>query len=468
MGERTGKTAPVHLDLMETITASNFDRLAKAMMQLHNVSYGRASEMLGELRLQVVCGEEIRESAALQAALLTAINTGKRAFRGGVSVHLPGNVDLRVPWPGAENLNAVARDLGAEASSQSNVAISSFLNLGGRQNSNDEIRVLCDGWRAVLVPSGCSEEMKGTRDFALGGVFAGALGVAYSFLNASGIIHRELDGPMGISLWRPDLCWREADAIGPALQQLPAKLWLLGLGHLGQAYAWTIGLLPFASPQLTSVYLQDFDVVEHGNWSAGLLSEQHHVDRLKTRVVAEWLEGRRFTTRLVERRFNEHMQRDIDEPRVALCGFDNAESRQMLEDIGWELIVDASLGATLDHFDRLVLRTFPESSQKARDIWSAPTPQPTAIDPALFEGEVNGEECGILFQEIAQKAISSSFTGACASALAIAEILRAIHGGRRCEFVALQLRDLERPEHPYRDENYQLRIARNGLVPIAN
>jgi hypothetical protein len=86
--------------------------------------------------------------------------------------------------------------------------------------------------------------------------------------------------------------------------------------------------------------------------------------------------------------------------------------------------------------------------------------------PSLFE-EPEGE-CGILLQEIAGKAISSSFTGACAGSLAIAEVVRAIHGGRRCEFVALQLRDLELPRNPYRDENYQLRVARNGTVPVAS
>ena len=125
-------------------------------------------------------------------------------------------------------------------------------------------------------------------------------------------------------------------------------------------------------------------------------------------------------------------------------------------------VVDAGLGASIDHFDRIVLRTFPDASQKARDIFHTSIAHTPAMDPELF-GDAEGE-CGMVFQEIAGKAISSAFTGACASALVVGEVLRAIHGGRRCEFLSVQLRDLERPSNPYRDENYQLRVARNGIV----
>lgn len=295
-------------------------------------------------------------------------------------------------------------------------------------------------------------------------MFAGAFAVAKIFLSAAEISHRDVVEQIGFSLWRPDLSWLDADAAGPALQHLPAKLWLLGLGHLGQAYAWTLGLLPFTSENPATIYLQDYDVVEEANWSAGLFCEQNHVGRLKTRLSAEWLEQRGFQTRLIERSFDASTKRERNEPRVALCGFDNAESRQILEDANFELIVDAGLGASLDHFDRFVLRTFPDASQKARDIWASPPGEISAIDLSLFEKPEG--ECGIVLQEIAGKAISSSFAGACASSLVVGEVLRAIHGGRRCEFIALQLRDLELPRNPYRDENYQLRVARNGTVPV--
>src|SRR5216684_3241989 len=52
------KTQP-HFHLMAALTPQNFDRLAKAMMERHHVGYARAHGMLGELKLQLICGEEI-------------------------------------------------------------------------------------------------------------------------------------------------------------------------------------------------------------------------------------------------------------------------------------------------------------------------------------------------------------------------------------------------------------------------
>lgn len=447
---------------MERLTAQNFDRLAKAIMERHGVNYARAREMLGALHLRLICGEEICESAALQAALLTAINTGKRAFRGGVTVSLAKNVPLRVPWPGAATLNELVLALGAQEARGTPEGITKSLLFGDTQDVIDANRVVCDGWRAGLLPPGAKTTPLAGPDFALGGVFAGAFAVAQAFLSAAEISHREISEPVGLSLWRPDLFWLNANAAGPPLHGLPAKLWLLGLGHLGQAYGWTLGLLPFSPKAPATVYLQDYDKADDGNFSAGLFCEPANVGEFKTRLVGKWFERRGFGTRLIERPFDENTKRTKNEPRVALCGFDNAESRQLLENAGFELVVDAGLGASLDHFDRIVVRTFPDASQKARDIFQKSVAQVPAMDSALFgDDEV---ECGIVFQEIAGKAISSSFTGACASALVVGEVLRALHGGRRCEFLSVQLRDLERPSSPYREDNYQLRVARNGTV----
>ena len=160
---------------MQTVTAQNFDRLAKAMMQRHRVPYDRARKMLAELRLRLCCGEEIRESAALQAAFLTAINTGKRAFRGGVTVSLPAEVKLRVPWPGGASLNEVARAIGAQDTNEGDDENTSWLMFGTIPDATEGIQVFCDGWRAGLMPAGQETDFQKGHDFALGGVFAGAL-----------------------------------------------------------------------------------------------------------------------------------------------------------------------------------------------------------------------------------------------------------------------------------------------------
>ena len=47
----------------------------------------------------------------------------------------------------------------------------------------------------------------------------------------------------------------------------------------------------------------------------------------------------------------------------------------------------------------------------------------------------------------------------------VSGLLRAIHGGKRCEFLSVQLRDIDLPTAPYRADRYQVRVARNGTVP---
>jgi hypothetical protein len=446
-----------------SLTVANFDRLAKAVMERHHVNYDEARKMLSNLRLGLIAGEHIRESAAHQAAVLTAINTGKRAFSGGVTLSLQPNVPLLLPWPGETTLQSAAERLGATVTNHVVDAdhVITFDNANGNASG---LRVVCDGWRGGIIPPGDDTTFCPGPDFALGGILASGIAVAQTFLTASGINNRESVAPRGFSLWRPDQSWLSHEAVGPSIEMLPAKLWLLGLGHLGQAYAWTIGLLGCPSKQTITLYLQDYDLSESANWSAGLLCEGTNIGDMKTRITSRWLEQRGFATRIIERPFNENTCCGTGEPRVAMCGFDNAESRRLLELAGYDLIVDAALGGDVNRFDRIVLRTFPDASDKASEIYKSASRESTPLAPELFD--IEKESCGILFENLAGKAVSSSFVGATASAFAIAEVLKALHGGTRCGFINVHLRDLSEVAIALLDEQYQRRVAKNGFVNV--
>src|SRR2546430_7150027 len=62
-------------------------------------------------RLQLEVGPDVASSPTLQAALLTAVNTGRRCFLGGIQVS--GNMDiaLRVPWRRCSTLADAIIDL---------------------------------------------------------------------------------------------------------------------------------------------------------------------------------------------------------------------------------------------------------------------------------------------------------------------------------------------------------------------
>lgn len=59
---------------------------------------------------------------------------------------------------------------------------------------------------------------------------------------------------VSLSLWEPapNVDWLEEDDREPEIAYLPNQLWLIGLGHLGQAYLWGLGLLSFSDDKITN------------------------------------------------------------------------------------------------------------------------------------------------------------------------------------------------------------------------
>ena len=131
---------------------------------------------------------------------------------------------------------------------------------------------------------------------------------------------------LGLSLWQPNSqCdWLANDDSEPRLTYLPSQLWLIGLGHLGQAYLWGLGLLPYASPRDLSLVLQDVDRITPSTESTSILTNATMVGVKKTRAMADWAERRGFKAAIHERLFDGNFKCRPDEPAVALCGLDNA------------------------------------------------------------------------------------------------------------------------------------------------
>jgi len=184
-------------------------------------------------------------------------------------------------------------------------------------------------------------------------------------------------------------------------------------------------------------------------------------------MCAEWLERFKFETAICERKFDANTRVVGEEPRVALCGFDSARSRALLQGAGFDLVVEASLGGKLHTFDNIILHTFPDSTQEPNVIWGTANDEPEINEAVLAALQTDKESCGIVPLTIAGKAVSSSFVGACAGALVIAELIRGLHGGNRYEKIALQLRVPEQKKavlHPNRQ--YGIEMAVNGYANI--
>lgn len=409
-----------------------------------------ARQILESLVLQVAVGADLAADPAAQASLATIVNAGCRAFLGGVHVQLDDDPLLATGWTSGVTAGDVARRFGGQVVGRlANDRPTLTVARPAAPTGAPLLHVTYSGWVGGVVESPDAQLLD--PGMALAGITAGALGVSEVFqhqLGASVPGRRDV----GISLWRPDLSWRDPDAAGPALDYLPSRLWLLALGHLGQAYAWSLGMLPFADPTEVHIGLVDFDDVIDGNTATQLLVTQDDIGTRKTRVVAAALERLGLRTTIVERAFDDQFRPDLarGEPTTALAGFDKREPRLLLGGDRFDRVVDCGLGAgPVDYLD-MVLHSFPATETPAAAFAAkTPTPHRAASLPAAYEAEIarqteagadeDAVRCGML--DIAGVSVGAAFVGAFAGSLVVADLLRLLHGGIDLSVVAVDLRD---------------------------
>lgn len=402
-----------------------------------------ALTIFSRYRVQLVFGKDLSEMA--QVALLTAAAAALPCLLGGVSYVGPDQ-PLRARWRGHRDAPAPARLAGAlEALGVHRATVVEpqvpCIAFGADVTMPAiGVRATYDGWTAAVVPlpdAALAEQ----GNCAAAAVLAGAMAVSEVFQFFRGTQPLACQRRVGWSLWEPWSPWATG-ARGPNLTALPQSAWLVGLGNLGQAYLWTLGLLPYRTDPLELV-LQDFDLVSVANKSTSLLSRDIDVSKRKTRMTAKWAEHRGFRASIVERRFAANFTVTGSEPAVALIGVDNPAARRLVEQVGFSRIVEAGLGRGPGDYLGITVHTFP-ASRAATDCWSEPAHAP--VDPAHATVKQaayeklhadSGDRCGVL--QLAGRSVATPFTGAAAGALVIGEVLRLCHGGPRVEYTALHL-----------------------------
>jgi hypothetical protein len=404
-------------------------------------------------RLLVAVGPDVGRSATLQVAVLTIINTARRCFLGGVEV--AGNLDVRllVSWRGCQTLSEAVRDLGGvptEVLSQgAPLVVIGDAPIPARLPAF-AIRPTFQGWAAGVVPLSSGRRLGESQEFAPSGVFSGALAVSEAFQHMRGGNAIAGRREIGLSLWRPepDVSWLSESAVGPPLRLLPTKLWLIGLGHLGQAFLWSLGFLPYADPAELELVLQDFDSLVEANDSTSPLTHRALLGQKKTRAMAAWAEAHGFRTVITERRFTGQFRLGPDEPPIALCGVDNPQARSALEEAGFARVVEAGLGNGATEYLAFQVHGFP-GPQKAREVWSAARTAAATVGehvsarmPAYAALATEGlDDCGLTL--LAGRSVGAAFVGSAVSALVIADVLRGLEGGPVVGLVDGSLRALE-------------------------
>lgn len=430
------------------IDHTRLHRTAKYFMDNGRAAtHGDAMDILRGFGASIRVGPEAATSIAHQAALLTLVNLTRRTLLGGVEVLGVTDAPLLVPLARAHTLADAVAELGGTLA-QSGNPLWPIVQIGTvpQAANNTAWSLTWERWRGGVVPQHEVRRLADDEANPLAAAVAAAAAAAELFA------WHAKDHPMagrraaGLSLWNPGANWLAPDESEPPLSYLPSSVWLIGLGNLGQAFAWLLACLPYADRSKVVLTLQDYDVIADSNDSTSLLSSLPLVGIKKTRVTAHWLEAVGFTTALEERRFGPWTLRGPHDPAVAFCGVDNAPTRADLGSAKFELVVEAGLGAGPGGFRNFSLHTFP-ASRRPDQIWRREDAG-SAIDvsamPAYGALRKSGlDTCGLA--QLASRTVGVPFVGLIAAALAVSELLRRLHGAEGVETAsgsALNLGDI--------------------------
>jgi hypothetical protein len=409
-------------------------------------SIAEAEAMFRNFNVRFEIGETEARDPYHQAALLTGVALARRVFLGGVWVSGPLASPLAVPLPLGATLAEAVIALGGMTMNP--LVSGPIVTIGGGPRPRSEgfhIRTVHAGWRGGFVPAHAEMTPVDGTSMPLSPMLAVALAVNEAFFFArtgkSAVGRR----PEGLSLWNPgsQVDWLTDTAGEPELCYLPTRLWLIGLGHLGQAYLWGLGLLPYPDPASLSFVLQDVDIITPSSESTSILTAATLIGQKKTRAMSAWAERRGFTTIIHERLFDANFTRQPDEPSVALCGLDNGLGRRALDRVGFDFIVEAGLGRDHRDFRTIRLHTLP-TPRSAAEIWKAGEPSESVEERLAYQKMLkdgNLDRCGITL--LAGKAVGTPFVGAVASCLALSEVLRLLHGGPIHQVIDLDLQSVE-------------------------
>jgi hypothetical protein len=388
------------MELLETL-----NRTMKLAMDEGRVgSYEEAQMLFGSFRLRIQVQAGFTSTPAAEAMILTLLNAAPKTFLGGVELVGPLHERCSMAWFAGKTLGEVAEQFGVGiATGDSEKIPIIYIGDGTPQDCSFWLGVSLQSDGFILSPDvavcGCGESPIQVGVAAAGAALNEAFQHVYRNAPLAG--QREISWKLPCN----------------ANQAAFRSLWLIGLGHLGQAFLWAAALI--GGDHLPRVIrLTDYDTVSSSSLSTCLLVTAKDVGRKKVDVVAEHLEA-----------LGVHVQRhyerlDLDSGIVrsaqvlVIVAVDNIALRRSLDRLHAERVLEAGIGDGSDAFTRIQLHAFP-GPRKARDIWIDDARASRAVDltkpayQALLAK--NGDECGTML--IAGRSVATPFVGAFAGAL---------------------------------------------------
>ncbi len=415
-------------------------RISKLFVDRDQASATAVLARRQEYIVTLCCGDDVASSYTLQLAVLTAASIASRCFPGAVRTAFSPTLAeaplLLWPWLKLTFGQAVIQILGSGAHADGSQAKGSHaLIFGNAPTSKGSLRVTFDGWIAKVGPANDTLRLSEREYFSAAGILAASLALSELFLSFAGINIEATRRSVGISLWRPDLDISDPEALGVLVEYLPRDLWVLGLGHLGNAYLWSLATLPYGDPKTVEFALFDYDKLEKDNVETGIIFTMDVLRRFKTRACDTWLDRHGFQTRLVERRFDATFRLQDKEPTLALCGFDSNPARRDLPAAQFRRVIESGLGGMANNFDTVSFHTLP-NPRTPDELWPDLSKEEEAKlaehqeriareNPGYLQ--LGGDDCGR--RDLAGKSVAVPFVGTSAASLVVAEAIRLLHDG---------------------------------------
>lgn len=430
-----------HPMVNESEDGMRLSRISKLFVDRDDMKVREALLRRQNHSVTLICGLDVAESYTLQLAVLTAASLAARCFPGAVRVALDDRLSASplLLWPTLQLTlgQALSEIVGVRGLSSCHDLSSDHgtLVFGDATAPKRALRVTFDGWIAEIGPATTVDRLPERGFCALAGLLSASLAVSEIFMSFAEISVEATRRSIAVSLWRPDADVHDPAAQGVPIQFLPKELWLLGLGHLGNAYLWALGALPYRDTREIEIFLNDFDRVDPENIETGLLYTDAVCSRYKTRVCSAWLEERGFRTRIVERRFDEDFRCQADEPQLALCGFDKNPARRSLATANFDRVIESGLGGMADNFDVLTVHTLP-NARPATELWPDPPSEEEAVEvkrltqvaqDSTAYAALEPDECGRF--NLAGQSVAVPFVGTAAASFVLAETVRLFHDG---------------------------------------
>lgn len=389
------------MNLVETL-----NRTIKLAMDEGRVkSYQDAVALFGSFRLRLTVSPEFSSSAGEQAAVLTLLRAAPKTFLGGVELVGPLEERCSMAWYAGKPLGDVALACGVNIKSSADPRIPTIhVGFGAAQGS--------DFWMGVIVrPDGFVLDPDGATATEAGSSVEAGVAAAGAALNQA-FQHLYRRSPLA---GQRRVAWRL-----PVVQDAsrPGSLWLVGLGHLGQALLWTTALkggdvLP------RTVKLTDDDVVSKSSLSTCLLVDATDVGRKKVDAVGDRLEALQMQVQRDDTRIDLDANPIDSEHALCAIAVDNLALRRSLDRLRSARLIEAGIGDGADAFTRVQVHAFP-GPRLARDVWAgddAKASQAVNISQPAYQALLSdtNDECGTTL--VAGRAVATPFIGAFAGAV---------------------------------------------------